>query len=83
MTQSIIEIRELLIKAGFSKEPSEPGMYYNDYVSVNIDYQKKGEIIIVNAIGNIVGQLPTNYYAILGWLLKKRLVSFMFLDSLN
>lgn len=74
---------DLLLKAGFSSEPSEPGMFYNDYVCFNINYNKPGETLINDNEGNIVATIPTNSYAFLGYLLKKRFVSFQFVDSIN
>jgi len=72
------KIINLLKEAGF--EETEDDSYSNLYFSVCIDYQKDGETIIVNNHGGIVEQLPTNYYAILGWLLKSRMGSIKLLD---
>ena len=74
---------DLLLKAGFTKEPSEPGMFYNDYVCFNINYQKVGETVINDGEGDIVETLPTNTYAFLGFLIKKRFVSFQFVDQIT
>jgi hypothetical protein len=74
---------DLLLKAGFSGEPSEPGMFYNDYVCFNINYQRAGVTDVTDNDGNIVEQLPTNSYAFLGFLIKKRFVSFQFVDNIS
>ncbi len=74
---------DLLLKAGFSGEPSEPGMFYNDYVCFNINYQKEYVTVVTDSDGNIVEELPTNSYAFLGFLLKKRFVSFQFVDNIS
>jgi hypothetical protein len=74
---------ELLLKAGFSSEESDPGMLYNDYVCFNINYQRAGVTDVTDSDGNIVEQLPTNSYAFLGFLIKKRFVSFQFVDSIS
>lgn len=68
----------LLKEAGF--EETEDNSYSNLYCSVCLDYQKEGETVIVNNHGGIMEQLPTNYYAILGWLLKSRMGSIKLLD---
>jgi hypothetical protein len=74
---------DLLLKAGFSSEPSEPGMFYNDYVCFNINYDKRGVTMVNDNEGNIVENLPTNSYAFLGFLIKKRFISFQFIDQIT
>jgi hypothetical protein len=74
---------ELLLKAGFSNEPSEPGMFYNDHVCFNINYDKPGVTLVNDNEGNIVENLTTNSYAFLGFLIKKRFVSFQFVDNIS
>lgn len=76
------DIKDLLTNAGFSKSDDEND-YYNDYICVCLRYDGKHATRIVNNNGAILIDLPTNYYAILGWLLLKRFVSFGFIDSLN
>ena len=73
------QIINLLKEAGF-ESTDEDGSYANLYCCVNLDYQKDGETVIVNNHGGIMEQLPTNYYAILGWLLKSRMGSIKLLD---
>lgn len=70
----------LLQKAGFDKTEESSRDYANQYCVVSLDYQKEGETVIVNNSGGIMEQLPTNYYAILGWLLKSRMGSIKLLD---
>lgn len=72
------QIIGLLIEAYF--EETEKDCYANEYCSVCLDYNKVGETVIVNNHGGIMEQLPTNYYAILGWLLKSRMGSIKLLD---
>lgn len=72
------KIVSLLKEAGF--EVTDDGDYANLYCCVCLDYQKEGETVIVNNYGGIMEQLPTNYYAILGWLLKSRMASIKILD---
>ena len=74
------KIITLLKEAGFEKTNEEDESYENLYCCVCIDYQKSGETVIVNNHGGIMEQLPTNYYAILGWLLKSRMGSIKLLD---
>ena len=73
------QIINLLKEAGF-ESTGEDGGYANLYCGVNLDYQKEGETVIVNNYGGIIEQLPTNYYAILGWLHKSRMGSIKLLD---
>lgn len=73
------KIIDLLMEAGF-QNTDEEGQYANLYCCVCLDYQKEGETVIVNNHGGIMEQLPTNYYAILGWLLKSRMGSIKLLD---
>lgn len=73
------KIVSLLREAGF-ESAGDLDTYANLYCSVNLDYQKEGETIIVNNHGGIIEQLPTNYFAILGWLLKSRMGSIRLLD---
>ena len=70
----------LLQKAGFEQTEEASRDYANEWCVVSLDYQKEGETIIVNNNGGIMDQLPTNYYAILGWLLKSRMGSIKLLD---
>lgn len=72
-------IINLLKEAGFESS-GDLDSYANPYCCVCLDYQKEGETIIVNNQGGIMEQLPTNYYAILGWLLKSRMGSIKLLD---
>ena len=72
------KIINLLKEAGF--EETEDNCYSNLYCSVCLDYQKECETVIVNNHSGIMEQLPTNYYAILGWLLKSRMGSIKLLD---
>lgn len=74
------EIHDLLTRAGFSKS-DDPNNYYNDYICICLQYDGSSETRIVNNDGYLLICLPTNYYALLGWLLKKRFISFMFIDS--
>jgi hypothetical protein len=74
------QLINLLKEAGFEKIDEEDEVYANLYCCVCVDYQKEGETVIVNNIGGIMEQLPTNYYAILGWLLKSRMGSIKLLD---
>lgn len=74
------QIIDLLHHAGFQQTEEHKPYYANQYCSVHLDYQKKGETVIVNNNGGIMEQLPTNYYAILGWLLKSRMGSIKLLD---
>jgi hypothetical protein len=74
------KITDLLRKAGFEQAEEAGRDYANDYCCVCLDYQKEGETIIVNNSGGIMEQLPTNYYALLGWLLKSRMGSIKLLD---
>lgn len=73
------KIIKILKESGF-EATGDDGVYANQYCSVNLDYQKEGETVIVNNYGAIMEQLPTNYYAILGWLLKRRMGSIKLLD---
>lgn len=75
-------IISLLKEAGFesTEENANDNDYANLYCCVCLDYQKEGETVIVNNHGGIMEQLPTNYYAILGWLLKSRMGSIKLLD---
>lgn len=72
------QIIDLLKEAAF--EETEDNSYSNLYCCVCLDYQNEGETVIVNNYGGIMEQLPTNYYAILGWLLKSRMGSVKLLD---
>lgn len=72
------QIISLLKESGFKE--TEEDSYANLYCSICLDYQKEGETVIVNNHGGIMMQLPTNYYAILGWLLKSRMASIKLLD---
>jgi hypothetical protein len=72
------QIITILKESGF--EETEDDSYSNQYCCVCLDYQKEGETVIVNNYGGIMEQLPTNYYAILGWLLKSRMGSIKLLD---
>lgn len=74
------QIIDLLYKAGFQQTEEYKPYYANLYCSIHLDYQKAGETVIVNSHGGIMEQLPTNYYAILGWLLKSRMGSIKLLD---
>jgi hypothetical protein len=74
------QIINLLKEAGFTKTDDEDENYANLYCCICLDYQKEGETVIVNNSGGIMEQLPTNYYAILGWLLKSRMGSIKLLD---
>jgi hypothetical protein len=74
---------DLLIKAGFTSEPSEPGMFYRGDVCFNINYDRAGETVINSSSGAIIERLPTNTYAFLGWLIKFRLVDFMFAEKIG
>jgi len=74
------KIIELLRKAGFEQLEEASRDYVNDFCVVSLDYQRQGDTIIVNNYGGIMEQLPTNYYAILGWLLKSRMGSIKLLD---
>jgi hypothetical protein len=82
MSKVNISPADLLLKAGFSKEESEPGMFYNNYICFNINYQREGITMVTDNDGDIIEQLPTNSYAFLGFLIKKRFVSFQFVDSI-
>ena len=75
------QIIDLLKKAGFKK--TERCSYSNLYCCVCLDYQKKGETVIVNNYGGIMEQLPTNYFAILGWLLVRGMVSLTFVEKIK
>lgn len=75
------QIIDLLHLAGFQQTEEHKPYYANLYCSVHLDYQKKGETVIVNNYGGIMEQLPTNYYAILGWLLKSRMASIKILEQ--
>lgn len=70
-----------LKESGFEKTDEADESYANLYCCVCLDYQKEGETVIVNNHGGIMEQLPTNYYAILGWLLKSRMGSIKLLDQ--
>jgi hypothetical protein len=83
MSKPKIGPADLLLKAGFSSEESVPGMFYNDYVCFNINYQREGITDVTNNDGDIVECLPTNSYAFLGFLIKKRFVSFQFVDDVS
>jgi hypothetical protein len=72
------KIINILKESGF--EETEDNSYSNLYCCVCLDYQQEGETVIVNNHGGIMEQLPTNYYAILGWLLKSRMGSVKLLD---
>jgi hypothetical protein len=74
------KILNLLLKAGFEQTEEASRDFANQYCCICLDYQKKGETVIVNNTGGIMEQLPTNYYAILGWLLKSRMGSIKLLD---
>lgn len=74
------QIINLLKAAGFKKTDEEDESYANLYCRVCLDHQKEGETVIVNNHGGIIEHLPTNYYAILGWLLKSRMGSIKLLD---
>lgn len=74
------QIINLLKEAGFTKTDEEDESYENQYCCVCLDYQNEGESVIVNNNGGIIEQLPTNYYAVLGWLLKSRMGSIKLLD---
>ncbi len=73
------QIVGLLKEAGF-ESTGDDGAYANQYCSINLDYQKEGYTVIVNNYGGIMEDLPTNIYAILGWLLKSRMGSIKLLD---
>ncbi len=72
------QIIDLLLKGGFVD--TGDNSYSNLYCSVCLDYQHGGETVIVNNQGGIMEQLPTNYYAILGWLLHRRMIAITILD---
>jgi len=72
------QVIKLLKVSGF--EETEDDSYSNQYCCVCLDYCKEGETVIINSNGGIMEQLPTNYYAILGWLLKSRMGSIKLLD---
>lgn len=74
------QIVDLLYHAGFQQTEEHKAYYANLYCSIHLDYQKEGETVIVNNHGGIMEQLPTNYYAILGWLLKSRMGPIKLLD---
>lgn len=74
------KIINLLKESGFEKTDEDDESYSNLYCCVCLDYQKEGETVIVNNHGGIMEQLPTNYYAILGWLLKSRMASIKILE---
>jgi len=76
------EIRDLLINAGFTQS-DDPNDYYNDYICICLQYEDSTETRIVNNNGDTLVCLPTNYWALLGWLLKKRFISFIFIDALK
>jgi len=73
------QIIDLLTEAGF-ESTGEDGAYANQYCCINLDYQKEGYTVVVNNYGGIMEDLPTNVYAILGWLLKSRMGSIKLLD---
>ena len=72
----IKKMQELLVRAGFQLVEDD---YTNDYCCVCIGYQKITETRIINNEGDILIDLPTNYYALLVWLLEKRMASFFIL----
>lgn len=74
------DIINLLLTSGFEQMEETSRDFANQYCCVCLDYQKKDETVIVNNSGGIMEQLPTNYYAILGWLLKSRMGSIKLLD---
>lgn len=80
MSKQNNQIINLLKESGFTKTDEDDESYANIYCCVCIDYQKKGETVIVNNSGGVMEQLPTNYYAILGWLLKSRMGTIKLLD---
>ena len=76
------EIRDLLTQAGFTQS-DDPTDYYNDYICVCLQYEGAAYTRIVNNNGDILIDLPTNLYALIGWLLLKRFISFQFIDNLK
>ena len=74
------KIVHLLLTSGFEQVEEFSRDYANQYCVVSLDHQKEDETVIVNNYGGIIEQLPTNYYAILGWLLKSRMGSIKLLD---
>lgn len=74
------KIVSLLTMAGFEQTEETSRDYANLYCCICLDYQKEGETVIVNNGGGIMEQLPTNYYAILGWLLKSRMASIKIIN---
>ncbi len=76
------EIRDLLTNAGFTQS-DDPNDYYNDYICICLQYEGAEYTRMVNNYGDILVDLPTNYYALLGWLLMKRFISFGFIDSIK
>lgn len=80
MKPHIKKIVELLKTADFKR--TEKNAYANLYCCVCLDYQKDGETIIVNNHGGIMEQLPTNYYAIIGWLVCRGMVSLSLVEKI-
>ena len=79
ITSDIKIIVQFLKKAGFKR--TEKNAYSNLYCCICLDYQKTGETVIVNNHGGIMEELPTNYYAILGWLLSRHMISVSILNE--
>lgn len=80
MKPHIKKIVELLKKAGFKR--TEKNCYDNLYCCICLDYQKDGETIIVNNYGGIMDQIPTNYFAIVGWLVCRGMLSLGLVEKI-
>lgn len=75
------KIADMLLKAGFTD--TEDNTYSNLYCSVCLDYHKEGETAIVNSYGSIMEQLPTNYFALVGWLVCRGMISLSFVEYIH
>ena len=73
-------IIELLKSAGFKR--TEKKSYANLYCLICLDYQKEGETVIINNYGGIMEQLPTNYYAIVGWLVCRGMITLRLVEKI-
>lgn len=72
MNKNIKSVVSLLKNNGFKRV--EKNAYDNTYCCICLDYMIEGETVIVNNQGDIIQELPTNYFAIYGWLVIKKYI---------
>lgn len=81
MKDEFRKITEMLLKAGFTY--TEDNTYSNNYCSVCLDYNKEGETVITNSFGSIMERLPTNCFALIGWLVCRGMISLSFVEHIH